>query len=100
MLQLILSIDQRGHAVKVFDNRNQVNIKEVTVMSNLENVAAFADTSAISPCGSACGAADPKTEEKAASACGSACGAADPKPEEKPTSACGSACGAGDPKSK
>lgn len=30
-------------------------------------------------------------------ACGSACGAADPKPEEKP-SACGSACGAGDAK--
>ena len=46
-------------------------------MSNLENVAAFA-----------------------ASSCGSACGVADPKPEEKPASACGSACGAGDPKSK
>ncbi|MDE7202578.1 MAG: ACGX-repeat peptide [Lachnospiraceae bacterium] len=63
-------------------------------MSNLENVAAFAGTSAIS----SCGAADPKPEEKPASACGSACGAADPKPEEKPASACGSACGAGDPK--
>lgn len=46
-------------------------------MSNLENVALFA-----------------------ASSCGSACGAADPKPEEKPASACGSACGVGDPKSK
>ena len=37
----------------------------------LENVAAFAATSA-------CGAADPK-EETPASACGSACGASDPK---------------------
>jgi len=69
-------------------------------MSNLENVAAFAGTGAISSCGSACGVADPKTEEKPASACGSACGAADPKTEEKPASACGSACGAADPKSK
>ena len=48
-------------------------------MSNLENVAAFAGTSAISSCGSACGAADPKPEEKPASSCGSACGAGDPK---------------------
>lgn len=69
-------------------------------MSNLENVASFAGTSAISSCGSACGAGDPKPEEKPASACGSACGAADPKPEEKPASACGSACGVDDPKSK
>ncbi len=44
-------------------------------MSNLENVAAFAT----SACGSACGAADPKPEEKPSSACGSACGAADPE---------------------
>lgn len=36
-------------------------------------------------------AEDPKA------ACGSACGAADPKPEEKPAT-CGSACGAGDAK--
>lgn len=36
-------------------------------------------------------------EEKAASACGSACGAAGEKKEEKPA-ACGSACGAGDGK--
>ncbi|MDE5824008.1 MAG: ACGX-repeat peptide [Lachnospiraceae bacterium] len=71
-------------------------MKEVTIMSNLKNVAAFAATS----CGSACGAADPKPEEKPATSCGSACGAADPKPEEKPASACGSACGAGDPESK
>ena len=63
-------------------------------MSNLENVAAFAASS----CGSACGAGDPKPEEKPASACGSACGTGDPKQEEKPASACGSACGAGDPK--
>ena len=48
-------------------------------MSNLENVAAFAGTGAVSACGSACGAADPKPEEKPASACGSACGAGDPK---------------------
>ena len=48
-------------------------------MSNLENVAAFAGTSAVSSCGSACGAGDPKPEEKPASACGSACGAGDPK---------------------
>lgn len=33
--------------------------------------------------------------EKAMAACGSACGASDPKPDEKPA-ACGSACGAGD----
>ena len=65
-------------------------------MSNLENVAAFADTGAAS----SCGAADPKPEEKPAASCGSACGAADPKPEEKPATACGPACGAGDPKSK
>lgn len=50
-------------------------------MSHLENVAAFADMGAASACGSACGAADPKPEEKPASACGSACGAADPKQE-------------------
>ena len=31
-------------------------------MSHLENVAAFAGTSAISACGSACGAADPKSK--------------------------------------
>ena len=48
-------------------------------MSNLENVAAFAGTSAVSSCGSTCGAADPKPEENPASACGSACGAGDPK---------------------
>lgn len=65
-------------------------------MSNLENVNAFAGTNAVSSCGSACGAGDPKPEEKPASACGSACGAGDPKSEEKPASACGSACGAGD----
>lgn len=63
-------------------------------MSNLDFVAAFAADSN----GSACGAADPKTEEKPSTACGSACGAADPKTEEKPSSACGSACGAADPK--
>ncbi|MBD5096038.1 MAG: hypothetical protein HDT40_03360 [Lachnospiraceae bacterium] len=45
-------------------------------MSNLENVAVFASSS----CGSACGAGDPKPEEKTASSCGSACGAGDPKP--------------------
>lgn len=50
-------------------------------MSNLENVAVFADMGATSACGSACGAADPKPEEKTASACESACGAGDPKQE-------------------
>lgn len=40
-------------------------------MSNLEKVAAFAASS----CGSACGASDPKPEEKP----DSACGAEDPK---------------------
>lgn len=54
-------------------------------------VASFAMRSS-SACGSACGATEPKKEEKP-SACGSACGAAEPKKEEKP-SACGSACGA------
>ena len=33
--------------------------------------------------------------EKAMAGCGSACGASDPKQDEKPA-ACGSACGAGD----
>ena len=69
-------------------------------MSNLEHVAAFAGTSALSSCGSACGAADPNQKEKPASACGSACGAADPNQKEKPASARGSACGAEDPKSE
>lgn len=50
-------------------------------------VASFANYSS-SPCGSACGSAEPKKEEKP-----SACGAAEPKKEEK-SSACGSACGA------
>ena len=68
----MLSIDLKGQKIKQ-------TIKEVIIMSNLENVAAFADTSAVSSCGSACGAADPKPEEKPASACGSACGAGDPK---------------------
>ena len=49
----------------------------------LENVAAFAASSA-------CGASDPKKEEKPASACGSACGTSDPK-KEAPASACGTA---------
>lgn len=50
-------------------------------------IASFANQTS-----SACGASEPKTEEKP-SACGSACGASEPKTEEKP-SACGSACGA------
>lgn len=40
---------------------------------------------------------DRENEEKAASACGTACGTADKKSEEKPA-ACGTACGTGDKK--
>ena len=60
-------------------------------MTGLNKLAGWNQTArAASACGSACGAGDPKPEEKPA-ACGSACGAGDPKPTEKP-----SACGAGD----
>ena len=58
----------------------------------LQNLAAWNESKASSPCGTACGAGD-KPDEKPA-ACGTACGAGD-KPDEKPA-ACGTACGAGD----
>lgn len=61
-------------------------------LSNLFGWNEKMKSTAVTACGTACGAGDKPEEEPAA--CGSACGAGD-KPEEKPA-ACGSACGAGD----